>query len=140
YYNDFKDFFDGVTVKASHIVLRVPPTAPAPDVQAARQKLTDLRTQITGGKLDFGEAAKKNSQCPSAPGGGDIGYFPRKWVVDEPFAKAAFALKVGDISDVVQTDYGLHLVKVTDRKPGQPSDYEKIKDKGREIYVEKMRP
>jgi peptidyl-prolyl cis-trans isomerase C len=139
YYNDFKDFFDGVTVKASHIVLRVPLTAPAADVQAAREKLTALRTEVAGGKLDFAEAAKKNSQCPSAPGGGDIGYFPRKWVVDEAFAKAAFALKVGDVSDIVQSEYGLHLIKVTDRKAGQPSDFTKIKEDVREFCTEDVR-
>ena len=139
YYNDFKDFFDGVTVKASHIVLRLPPTAPAADLQAARDKLAAWRAEITAGKLEFAEAAKKNSQCPSAPGGGDIGYFPRKWVVDEAFAKAAFALKVGDVSDVVQSEYGLHLIKVTDRKAGQPSDFAKIKEDVREICTEDVR-
>jgi parvulin-like peptidyl-prolyl isomerase len=139
YYQDYKDFFDGVTVKASHIVLRVPPTAPAAEQQAARAKLTELREQITSGKLDFAEAAKKNSQCPSAPGGGDIGYFPRKWVVDEAFAKAAFAMKVGDVSDVVPSEYGLHLIKVTDRKPGQGSDFTKIKEDVREFCTEDVR-
>jgi parvulin-like peptidyl-prolyl isomerase len=139
YYGDFKDFFDGVTVKASHIVLRVPPTAPAADQQTAREKLTALRAQIIAGKLDFAEAAKANSQCPSAPGGGDIGYFPRKWVVDEAFAKAAFALKVGDVSDVVQTEYGLHLIKVTDHKAGQNSEFVKIKEDVREFCTEDVR-
>jgi peptidyl-prolyl cis-trans isomerase C len=139
YYTDYKDFFDGVTVKASHIVLRVPPTAPAEEQQAARAKLAQLHDQIVSGKLDFAEAAKKNSQCPSAPGGGDIGYFPRKWVVDEAFAKAAFALKVGDVSDVVQSDFGLHLIKVTDRKPGQTSDLAKIREDVREFCTEEVR-
>jgi peptidyl-prolyl cis-trans isomerase C len=139
YYQDYKDFFDGVTIKASHIVLRVPPTAAPAELQAARAKLTELREQITSGKLDFAEAAKKNSQCPSAPGGGDIGYFPRKWVVDETFARAAFAMKVGEISDVVQSEYGLHLIKVTDRKPGQASEFAKIKEDVREFCTEDYR-
>jgi parvulin-like peptidyl-prolyl isomerase len=139
YYAEFKDFFDSVEVRASHIVLRVPPAAPAADQQAGRDKLAALRAQITSGKLDFAEAAKANSQCPSAPGGGDIGYFRRKWVVDETFAKAAFALKVGEVSDVVQSDYGLHLIKVTDRKPGQPSDLAKIREDVRELCSEEMR-
>jgi peptidyl-prolyl cis-trans isomerase C len=120
YYSDCKDFFDGVSVKASHIVLRVPPTASPADQQAAREQLNGLRTDLIAGKIEFAEAAKKYSQCPSAAGGGDVGFFPRKWVVEEPFAKAAFALKVGEISEVVQTDYGLHLIEVTDRKAGQP--------------------
>jgi peptidyl-prolyl cis-trans isomerase C len=139
FYTEYKDFFDGVTVKASHIVLRVPPTAPPAEIEAARAKLADLQAQITAGKLDFAEAAKKHSQCPSAPSGGDIGYFPRKWVVDEAFARAAFALKVGDVSDVVQSDYGLHLIKVTDRKAGQPSDFAKIKEDVREFCTEEAR-
>jgi peptidyl-prolyl cis-trans isomerase C len=139
YYKDFKDFFDGVTVKASHVVFLVPPSAPPADQQAARAKLTELREQIITGKLDFAEAAKKHSQCPSAPAGGDIGYFPRKWVVDEAFAKAAFALKVGEVSDVVQSDFGLHLIKVTDRKPGQASELAKIKEDVREFCTEDIR-
>ena len=48
-------------------------------------------------------------------------------------------MKVGDVSDVVETDYGLHLIKVTDRKPGQPSEYNKVKDEVRELCTEEMR-
>jgi peptidyl-prolyl cis-trans isomerase C len=139
YYDENKDFFDQVTVRASHIVIRVPANAPEGERQSALARLQALKQEIVSGKLDFSDAAKKHSQCPSAPGGGDIGYFPRKWVVEEPFARAAFALKVGDVSDVVRTDYGLHLIKTTDRKPGQPSDFAKIKDEVKEIYVEEMR-
>lgn len=141
YYDEYKDFFDGVTVRASHIVLRVSPGASDVEVQAARTKLLQIRQEIESKKIDFAEAAKKYSQCPSAPGGGDIGYFPRLWAVDEAFARAAFnpALKVGDVTGVVQSEYGLHLIKVTDRKAGQPSDYAKIKDDVREFCTEDLR-
>jgi parvulin-like peptidyl-prolyl isomerase len=139
YYDDYKDYFDRVGVRASHIVLRVPPTAPEQERADAKAKLQALRQDIVAGKVEFAEAAKKNSQCSSAPAGGDIGYFPRKLAVEEAFGKAAFALKVGEVSDVVQTDYGMHLIKVTDRKPGQPSDYTKIKEEVRELYVVEMR-
>lgn len=139
YYDENKEFFDQVTVRASHIVFRVAANAPPAERQSAMTRLQALRQQILSGQIDFAEAAKKHSQCPSAPNGGDIGTFPRKWVVEEPFARAAFALKVGEVSDVVQTDYGLHLVKVTDRKPGQPSDFAKIKDEVKEICIEEMR-
>jgi parvulin-like peptidyl-prolyl isomerase len=138
YYKEYKDFFDRVQVRASHIVLRLPATATESERAQARAKLADLRAQIVGGKLDFAEAAKAHSQCPTADKGGDIGWFPRKWVVEEPFAKAAFALQVGQVSDVVESDYGLHLIKVTDRKAGQPSDFAKIKDEVREICIEDM--
>jgi len=139
YYDENKDFFDQVMVQACHIVLRVPPTASEGERLVARKQLEQLRAEIVGGKIDFAEAAKKHSQCPSAPNGGDIGYFSRKWMLDENFARAAFALKVGEVSDVVQSEYGLHIIKVTDRKPGTPSDYEKMKDEVRDFCVEEMR-
>jgi peptidyl-prolyl cis-trans isomerase C len=139
YYGQSKDFFDQVAVRASHIVFRVAPDASEAESKATRDKLTALREEIVAGKLDFAEAAKKHSQCPSAPGGGDIGFFSRKGMLDENFAKAAYALKVDEVSDIVTTDFGLHLIKVTDRKPGKPSDFEKIKDEVRDFYVEELR-
>jgi peptidyl-prolyl cis-trans isomerase C len=139
YYEEYKDFFDCVRVQVSHIEIRIAPTAPAEDWQAGRAKLESLRKDIQSGRIDFAEAARKHSQSSSAANGGDIGFIPRKMLVDEAFAKAAFALKVSEISEVVQSDQGLHLIKVTDRKPGQPSEYSKIKDEVRDIYLEELR-
>jgi len=139
YYNEFQDFFNRVTVRASHIVLRVGPKTSPSEKNAAQAKLLDLRNQIVSGKLDFAAAARMYSQCPTATTGGDVGSFPRKFVVDENFARAAFAMQVGEISGVVQTDFGLHLIKVTERKPGQPSDFSKIKNDVKEIYLDDMR-
>jgi peptidyl-prolyl cis-trans isomerase C len=139
YYDESKDFFDRVVVRASHIVLRVSPNASEDERKAVKAKLQGWRQEITEGKVDFVKAAKDHSQCTSAPNGGDIGFFPRKLAVEEPFAKAAFALKVGDISDVVQTDFGYHLIKVTDRKAGTPSEFNKIKEEVRELFVEELR-
>ena len=139
YYKDNKDFFDRVLVRASHIVLRVPPNAPEADKAKARQQLTELRAQLVANKIDFAEAAKKYSQSPEGAKGGDVGYIPRKFVVDENFARAAFSTPVNGISDVVQTGYGLHLIKVTERKAGEPSDFAKIKDDVREFCIEEMR-
>ena len=90
-------------------------------------------------KIDFAEAAKKYSQCPTAPGGGDIGFFPRKFMVDEAFAQAAFSTPVNGVSEVVQSGYGFHLIKVTDRKAGEPSDFAKIKDAVRKVCAEEWR-
>ena len=139
YYDDNKDFFDRILLRVSHIVLRNPPTATEAEKQVARNKLLALRQEIVTGKVDFAEAAKKNSQCPSAADGGDFGYIPRKFMVDESFAKAAYSQKVGEISDVVQTEFGLHLIKTTERKPGQPSDFAKIKEDVQETIMEEMR-
>ena len=139
YYDENKDFFDRVVVRASHIVLRVSPGATPEERKALQAKLAAWRKDILEGKVEFAQAAKQNSQCTSAPNGGDIGFFPRKLAVEEPFAKAAFALKVGDLSEIVQTDFGYHLIKVTDRKAGTPSDFNKIKDEVRELLVEELR-
>src|SRR5262249_52909758 len=139
YFADNKDFFDKVTVRASHIVLRVAPDAPAEERQEARQKLAAMRQEIAANKVSFADAAAKHSHCPSAPKGGDLGYFTRKWMVEEPFAKAAFALKVGEVSDVVTTDYGYHLILVTDRKPGVAADFEQAKEDVRDCLLEEIR-
>jgi peptidyl-prolyl cis-trans isomerase C len=139
YFDEYREFFDQVTVRASHILLRVTPGAAEADRQQARARLESLRQDIINGKIDFAEAAKKYSQCVSAPQGGDIGYIPRKWAIDENLAKIAFALKVGEVSDVVQTEFGFHLIKVVDRKAGQPANFDKIKDGVREAYVDDLR-
>ena len=139
YYKVNKDFFDKVMVRASHIVLRVPPNATEADRAKAKQQLTELRALLIANQIDFAEAAKKYSQCPTAPKGGDVGLIPRKMAVDENFARAAFSTPVNGISDVVQTSFGLHLIKVTERKPGEPSDFAKIKEDVRFFCVDEMR-
>jgi len=135
YYLANKYFFDKVTVRASHILLKVGPSAPEAEKQAARAKLQAIRQEIVTGKLPFAEAAKRFSDCPSKQDGGDLGApFRYKFDVLEPFARAAFSMKVGDISDVVQTETGMHLIKVMDRSPGEPSTFEALKDQVRELY------
>jgi parvulin-like peptidyl-prolyl isomerase len=124
YYEANRDLFDKTTVRASHIVLRVAPAAPPAERQQAVAKLRAIRADLGAGKTDFAAAAKAYSQCPSAPQGGDLGYIVRKFQVDEAFARAAFAMKVGEVSDVVEAEDGYHLIWVTDRKPGKASRYE----------------
>lgn len=140
YYDAYRDFFDMVKVRASHIMYRMTPTTTPQEVASARARLAALRADILAGKIDFAEAARKYSHCPSAKNGGDLDYFPRKFVVDERFARAAFSLQVGQVSDVVQSDYGLHLIKVTDRKrEREPVPFEKIKDEVKQFASEEMR-
>ena len=119
--------------------MRVATGAPDAEQRAVHAKLEALRQDIVAGKIDFAEAAKKHSQDSSAANGGDIGYFPRKLVVDETYARMAYSLKVGEISPVVQTEFGLYLIKVTDRKPGQPSDYNQIKEAVKELFLQEVR-
>jgi peptidyl-prolyl cis-trans isomerase C len=138
YYDENREFFDQVTVRASHILIRTASGTTPTQAAVAKAKLTSIREQIVAGKIDFAAAAKKYSQCPSAPTGGDIGYFPRKGTVEEPFARAAFALKKGEVSDVVQTSYGFHLIQITDRKSGTPSEFAKIESLVRDLAGEEM--
>jgi peptidyl-prolyl cis-trans isomerase C len=139
YYKDNKDLFDRVTVRVSHIFLSLPATATEGERAQARARLADVRAQILAGKVSFADAAKAHSQGPTADKGGDLGFIPRKWVVEEPFARTAFAMQPNQISDVVETEFGLHLIYVTERKAGgQPAEYPKIKEDVIQICIEDM--
>ena len=134
FYDENKGFFDGVTVRASHIVVRVPARATDAEKQAAREKLKALRKQLQDDpKLDFDEVAKS---LPDK--GGDLGPISRKWF-DEQFSRAAFALPQGAVSDVVQTDFGMHLIKVTERRPGKATESAKIRRAVRECCAQDLR-
>jgi hypothetical protein len=138
YYEANKVFFDKVLVRASHILLTVKATASQADKQMAYNRIVAIRQEIMSGKIQFADAAAKYSDCPSKKNGGDIGLFPYKFAVLEPFARAAFSMKIGDTSDIVATDFGYHIIKVTDRTNGQPSDFEKIKNEVKEIYAQEI--
>lgn len=140
YFADHKDVFENATVRVSHIVVRLGESATPAERAAATEKLARLRKEIAAGSLDFPAAAKKHSTCPSARDGGDLGFISRKdSAVDEAFAAAAFALKVGDVSEPVETELGLHLIRATDRKAGTPTTYEKCADRVRDLYAEDVR-
>lgn len=139
YFEANRDYFDKVVVRTSHIVLRVGSGASPDERREARDKLQKLRVEIAAGRADFAEVAKKISQCPSAPKGGDIGWIFRRFQTDEAYAKVAFSLRVGEIGDVVETDFGFHLIKVTERRPGTPTKIEMVLDDVREAWSEDFR-
>jgi parvulin-like peptidyl-prolyl isomerase len=138
YYKEYKDLFDRTSVRISDIFLPLPATATDTERAAARSKLAEVRAQVLDGKVDFAAAAKAHSRGPTAEMGGDLGFIPRKWAVEEPVARVAFAMKAGQVSDIVESEYGLHVILVTERKDGQPSDLAKIKDDVREVMVEDL--
>lgn len=108
-------------LRAAHILLRLPPNASAADRDATRAQLEDLRDRILAGE-DFAALAREHSQDPgSAAQGGDLGVFTADQMV-EPFAEAVLALEPGQLSDVVETPFGLHLIRLTERLP--PPTYE----------------
>jgi peptidyl-prolyl cis-trans isomerase C len=89
-------------VRASHILV------------SSRKEADKLLNRIKAG-AKFDDLARKHSQCPSGRKGGDLGYFGRGQMV-KPFEDVAFALNKGDVSTPVQTQFGYHLIKVTDKR------------------------
>jgi parvulin-like peptidyl-prolyl isomerase len=140
YYSANRDHFDKVEVRVSHIVIRLAKNSPAVERAAAKEKLQAIRAEILAGKIDFAAAAKKYSQCPSALQGGDLGFILRRGLPeDETLAKAAFALKVGGYSEVIETEHGAHVLTVTERKPGTPTALEKCILEVLDAYTEDFR-
>jgi foldase protein PrsA len=94
----------------------------------AKKKADDLLVQIKGG-ADFSKLANENTDDPSGKGkGGDLGWFKKGMMVPE-FDAAAFALQPGQVSEVIKTDFGYHIIKVEDRRQNLPADFEKDKQK-----------
>ncbi len=114
-------------VKASHILIKVEPTADDATKAAARKKIEDLQQKLRAGG-DFAELAKENSEGPSNVRGGDLGYFKRGQMV-KPFEDVAYSMKIDEVSDLVETRFGYHLIKVSDKKPEQTLAYADVKDK-----------
>ncbi len=118
-------------VKASHILIQPDTTDPNTDPNEAKAKALakaqDLLKQIKEG-ADFAELAKATGGYPSAPRGGDLGFRPRSGGWDAVFEKAAFGLKIGQTSDVVETQFGYHIIMVTDRKEADVTTFEQAKD------------
>ena len=115
------------TVKASHILIGADSKASADDRKKAREKAEKLKKELAGG-ADFAALAKANSTDPSSQQGGDLGFFGKGQMVPA-FEKAAFALKPGEISDVVETQFGYHIIKLTDRKPAATVEFKDAKAK-----------
>lgn len=114
YYDSNPDEFSGV--RASHILIR-PDGFDEASKKKARTTAEDLARQAKGG-ADFAELAKKHSADGSAQQGGDLGFFTKGQMVPE-FSKVAFSLKPGEVSNVVETQFGFHVIKVIERKDVQ---------------------
>ena len=82
---------------------------------STQKEALDLKTKIDNNEITFEEAAAKYSSCPSGSRGGDLGYFP-KGVMVKPFEEAAFSSEINKVTNPVQTQFGWHLIKVTDKK------------------------
>ncbi len=113
--------------RASHILIAAPKTAPAAEREKAAAKAAELLAAVQKAPNTFADVARKNSQDPgSAPNGGDLDFFARGSMV-KPFEDAAFGLKKGDISPVVESDFGYHIIKLTDIKASKQRTFEEMR-------------
>jgi peptidyl-prolyl cis-trans isomerase C len=136
-----RDFFDKVEVRIARIIVRTS-KGPLPGERAtAFEKVQAIRSDLIAGKIDFASAARKYSQEAQGRNGGDLGFVPRRGQteLEEPLVKAAFAMKVGEISDVLETPSGLHLIAVIDRKSGMPTTVEKNVVEVLEAFIDDFR-
>jgi parvulin-like peptidyl-prolyl isomerase len=156
------DVFDGTMVRARHILL-TPGNDEAKQKEAAG-KLRGIKQVVAQeaakavaalpGTADalqkeqakatkteelFSAYAKEYSVCPSKKDGGDLQYFPRSGAMVEPFAKAAFALKPYEMSDVVASEFGYHLILVTAREQGSAKKFDDVKEDVRYLYAMRLR-
>jgi parvulin-like peptidyl-prolyl isomerase len=157
-----KCMFDGSQVRARHILVAAKP-GDAAAAEPAKAKLVAIKKAIEekvakglaeAGNLDnlelqkkrlklledaFADAAK-DSDCPSKNHGGELFWFPRiGGRVSDQFAAAAFAMKVGELSDPVSTEFGWHLILVADTKPGVERRFEDLKEVIKDVYADRMR-
>ncbi|MEO8014382.1 MAG: SurA N-terminal domain-containing protein [Polaromonas sp.] len=113
--------------RASHILITAPVSAPAAQREEAKAKAEALLASVRKAPDTFADVARKNSQDPgSAPSGGDLDFFGRGAMV-KPFEDAVFSMQKGDISDVVASDFGYHIIKLTDIKVPKQRSFEEMK-------------
>jgi len=125
-------------VRARHILVKAGKSASEEDKKKAKEKAGDILKRIKAGE-DFAKLATEVSDDPGSKiKGGDLGFFPKGRMVPD-FEKAAFSLKPGEISDIIETQFGFHIIKVEERKDAVLEPYEKMKDKVKEKVLAEFR-
>jgi peptidyl-prolyl cis-trans isomerase C len=117
-------------VRARHILIKVPQEASATDDANLKKKAGDVLKRAKKGE-DFAALAKEFSEDGSRTDGGDLGFFGRGQMVGA-FEEVAFTLKPGQVSDLVRTQFGYHIIKVDERKPAKSLSYEEAKEQVKE--------
>jgi peptidyl-prolyl cis-trans isomerase C len=130
-------------VHAQHILIKVEAGADEHKKAAARKKIEAVKKRVLAGE-DFGKLAKEYSEGPSNTRGGDLGFFTRGRMV-KPFEDAAFKLAPNEISDIVETQFGYHLIKVLDHQKGKDPSFKEVEPRvmailRNEKIQEKMEP
>lgn len=114
------------TADTRHILIKAGKESSESERKAAREKIDQARKAIVDGK-SFEKVAEKYSECVSAKQGGSLGFI-RKGYMPPEFDKVAFAIKPGELSEVIETKFGFHILKVLKREPGGLQSYEELKD------------
>ena len=135
YFKKYEDnFVTPAEIKARHILFKLAPDASEELLQEKRQQLGKLLDQIKGG-ASFEELAIKHSEDGTAAEGGDLGWFKPGEMVPE-FENAAFAMETGQVSEIVRSPFGLHLIKVEQRKQEVTKSLDEVRDEITEILAE----
>lgn len=117
YYDENKEsFFEPEKVRARHILVET------------EKEANNILQQLKEGIIDFAELAKEKSICPSASNGGDLGFFSKGQMVKE-FEDVAFSLEPGEISGVVKTEFGYHIIKCEEKKEAYNPTFEEVKER-----------
>src|SRR5438445_4342122 len=162
FFDKNQNMFDGSQVHARHILITPGDVAQAHEaakakaavlkkqieaqvaqelaqVPAQADNLTREKKRVEALEKAFAQVAMKESDCPSKKSGGDVDYFRRAGDMVEPFARAAFALQPYQMSDVVQTEFGYHLILSIDQKPGKQVKFDDMKPFVMEVYQDRLR-
>jgi peptidyl-prolyl cis-trans isomerase SurA len=127
-----------VEIHARHLVVQLPQNASPAQVEQALKKALALMKEARNPGVDFAKLAKQKSEGPSAPDGGDLGYFRRGTMMPE-FEHTAFALEDGQVSEPVRTRFGWHVIKVEERRPIGVKTFEEMKPALQEkLYREQL--
>lgn len=125
---------DGTQLRASHILLRIDQPQNLPGVMEEAKR---IKQEIADGKITFADAAKKYSEGPSRRVGGDLGMIGRNGPMVPAFNDMAFSLEKGKVGDPVVTPFGVHLIQVTDEKPGD-KQWTDVQEKLKQIVAQEM--
>jgi len=138
YKQNLDRFKQGESVRARHILIGVPQTAPADARSKARQTARSVIGQLKRGTAFEEVAREMSSDTGSAQNGGDLGFFP-KGQMTPAFEQAAFALKVGQTSGIVETPFGFHIIRVIERRDPRTAPFEEVSGQIKEFLTQGQR-
>jgi peptidyl-prolyl cis-trans isomerase C len=138
FYEDNPQYFEiSDQVEARHIILTTEGITDEAALAAKREELAQIRQEIVDGG-DFATIARERSEGPSAANGGELGRFGRGQMVPA-FEEAAFSLEPGELSDIVETRFGYHILQVTDKVEGRTESFEEARDNIETFLLEQER-